>query len=282
MNSKQNPKWIKNIWKRHDFFWVYIAIVALAVGTSWLADEIRDLWGDDKPIFWWVLVVGVVLTVIGFFLARRLSQELSAPRHETFHPLGGHHGQDVLKKTKKVIMFLSNLPQDKYSQDVETVKNKQWDTEIASQDRLDLSQDRRNFKWQQNFRSINIFKDCEDIEISVFCSGESYDQFDAFKEIYDHHRELNGFKLHKISRYPKAVDINSLHTISANLKDEIAQNPEEVTIIDITSGTKQYSAAATLETIASKDIYILYIDTNNGELYHLYNVVNEPKNNNPY
>lgn len=230
------------------------------------------IWNEENGVSWGLLGFGLILTIIGYFLARRLSKELSAPRHETFHSLGGNHEKTVLNQTQKVIMFLSNLNEKDFDQIVADLKEKQWDKDIASNERIEKC------PWQQNYRSINIFKEFEGIEISVFCSKESYDQFDAFKEIYDHHRERNGFKLHNISRYPDKVDIHSLYNLSQALKDEVEQRQDATTIIDITSGTKQCSAAATLETIATEDTYILYID-NNGTDHHLYNVRNETKNN---
>lgn len=36
------PKRLKTFWKNHDYLWIYIAIVTLAVGSSWLADEIPN------------------------------------------------------------------------------------------------------------------------------------------------------------------------------------------------------------------------------------------------
>lgn len=270
------PKRLKTFWKNHDYLWIYIAIVTLAVGSSWLADEIPNIWNEENGVSWGLLGFGLILTIIGYFLARRLSKELSAPRHETFHSLGGNHEKTVLNQTQKVIMFLSNLDETLYDQMVADLKAKQWDKVIASE--VGISKKEIKCPWQQNYRSINIFKEFEGIEIRVFCSEKSFDQFDAFKEIYDHHREHNGFKLHNISRYPDKVDIHSLYNLSQALKDEVEQRQDTTTIIDITSGTKQYSAAATLETIATEDIYILYID-NNGTDHHLYNVRNETKNN---
>lgn len=263
----------------------FISLLFMAIGSGWVADEWRD--GVDSG---WFLLAGLLFFGVGFWLAQGLASQLIAPRQDSFHRLGANEAAKVVGESKKLILFLS--PVKDLDAVVARFKMFDWqavcaDKDLCLKDQTEQGGYNPKLAWQQNFRVLNHYIDNAQLEILVMCSKQAWPQFDAFCEVLNHFRAQQGAALLTLRRFNQQVDIDSLHRLSEALNDEIEKGVpdarEHLMVVDITSGTKQCSAAATLASLANPNVYISYIETgdetdeNKPKAYNLYNVQNESK-----
>jgi hypothetical protein len=264
----------------------FVSLLLMAIGSGWVADEWRD--GLDSG---WFLLAGLLFFGAGFWLAQGLANQLIAPRQDSFHRLGVNEEAEVVGESRKLIMFLS--PVKNLDEVVARFKTLDWqavcgDKDLCLKEPTDQGGNSPpKLIWQQNFRMLSHYSDNAEIEILVMCSKQAWPQFDAFYEVFEHFRLQEGFALSKVRRFNQQVEIDSLYRLSEALNDEIEKGVPDVSrhriVVDITSGTKQCSAAATLASLANPNVYISYIDTGDEsdkskpKAYNLYNVQNESK-----
>ncbi|WFE68501.1 hypothetical protein P8S54_09860 [Thiomicrospira sp. R3] len=194
-----------------------------------------------------------------------IAQQLSRPNPDTFKYFVGKEKQQEIKKTQLVVMGLSILTDQKSM--LSKLHTFDWAT-LCSDQNLGIN-------WQQNIRTIKTFSSLnKDVRFIIVCSEQSASLFTEFKNFIEHLERETAQKIH-LEQAANTVDINSIASCSRGIKKILNNHAAKQVVIDITSATKQYSAACTLETTYREMVYLGYVS--NDANYFIYNVLNEER-----
>lgn len=256
------------LFKKLDYYIVLISVVLITLGTSWMADESNEFISGSAGFNGVVFSLGILFTIIGTWLAKLIALQLSRPNPDSFKAIEGAKKQQEINDTELVIMGLSTLADE--AEALKKLEHADWAT-LCSETSIKAPA----ISWQQNIRTIkNFISSSSDVEFIILCSHETDRLFPSFERLIKRLSEETGQNI-DLKKAEMMVDINSLASCSEGIKKILNGHASSKTVIDITSGTKQYSAACTLETTYRDSVYLGYVS--NDANYFIYNVLNEER-----
>jgi len=156
---------------------------------------------------------------------------------------------------------------------LEAMNNYSWQEYCGEESIKD--EDGKYITWQQNIRVMNQFvKHNPDVKFVIICTKETESRYKEFESFITQLAEKDNIKL-TVSKAKKSIDVETLDACSKGIKQNLVGYLGRKCLLDITSATKQYTAACTLETSYLENMYLGYVTARGG--YFLYNVLNEER-----
>lgn len=275
-----------------------LSVIFITTGSAWFADVIKQCllqysFFDMSVIYFILFFGGLILVIIGLYLAKSYADKLCKPNQLSFKEISKSQKDKLLLKTNLIVCGISTITEKTDSNGKTEVKNVEVDklkdriksffeknsAENLCNDLKELDSDLPTFSWQQQIR---LFKEMsrysKNFTVSVIASKESFEQLPAFELLIS---EFNAkFKTNiKLVLPENAIDftqVNEVHkSIEKIIKDWQEESPNSYRMIDVTAGQKTASMSGVLASVANNQNYTVYVDTQKPYPIRIQNIENE-------
>jgi hypothetical protein len=271
-----------------------LPVLFITIGATWLADILKILCFQHN---WFTLqdgitaIVSLLFLVLGLSLAKNVSDKRCKPNQLSFEELSKSKKDKVLFQTNLVICGMSTIVQKSKTKNIiENIEVEELQKHIKDlfsnndvhklcNEFSELKTDLKSFSWQQQIR---LFKEMsrfhKSFTVSVIASEESYEQLPAFQTlINEFNAKFNTYIQLKLPE--KAVDytqVNEVHqAIEKIIQHWQIDNRDSYRMIDVTAGQKPLSMSAVLASVANKQNYTAYVDTQKPFSIRIQNIENQ-------